>query len=83
MPRLDTSVRWPHCGRPGCGATHLPQYDCPPPGVWLVARFCPACTGATYCRRHAQWEYGRPMLTVVGRPDSAVSEKREGAACWD
>lgn len=65
MPRRDTSLRWPRCGRPGCGATHLADYDCPPVGVWLVARFCPACTGAAYCRRHSLYEYGRPVLTLV------------------
>jgi hypothetical protein len=67
IPRQDVSTRWPRCGRPGCGATHLAEYDCPPPWVWLVARFCPACRGDVYCKRHAGREYGRPVLTVVGR----------------
>lgn len=37
-PRVDASVSWPRCERPGCGATHLPQYDCPPRGKWLISR---------------------------------------------
>lgn len=50
---VDESVRWPICERPGCDARHLDMYDCPPRGVWLVARFCPACTRTQYCIRHA------------------------------
>lgn len=68
LPRVDASQWWPRCGRPGCGATHLPEFDCPPTGVWLVARFCPACTGLLYCRRHSAWQWGRPVLTLV-RPE--------------
>lgn len=69
MPRQfgkrDQSLGWPRCGRPGCEARHRPEYDCPPVGVWLVARFCPACRGDVYCLRHSVREYGRPVLTVV------------------
>lgn len=65
LPKRDESLGWPFCRRPGCIARHLPTVDCPPRGVWLVARFCPACTGAVYCVRHATHEYGRPKLTVV------------------
>jgi len=69
MPRqfgkIDISVSWPACRRPGCGERHLPEWACPPRGVWLVARYCPACTGAVYCSRHAVREFGRPVLTVV------------------
>jgi hypothetical protein len=41
MPRqfgkIDISVSWPACPRPGCGATHLPEWPCPRPGYWLIA----------------------------------------------
>lgn len=65
IPKQDVSTTWPVCRRGGCGARHLPFYDCPPRGRWLVARFCPACNGSTYCARHAAREYGRPVLTAV------------------
>jgi hypothetical protein len=37
LPRRDVSVSWPVCRRPRCGARHLPEYDCPQRGRWLVA----------------------------------------------
>ena len=64
-PRRDVSLTWERCRRPNCEARHRSAYDCPPRGVWLVARFCPACRGDVYCRRHALREYGRPVLTLV------------------
>lgn len=37
LPRRDLSLSWPRCGRPGCGVTHLGEYDCPRAGYWLIA----------------------------------------------
>lgn len=39
LPKRDVSLTWLRCGRPGCGASHVPEVDCPPRGVWLVEHF--------------------------------------------
>lgn len=42
LPRLDPSAGRLVCRRPGCGASHLPEYDCPPVDTWLVAHYLAA-----------------------------------------
>jgi hypothetical protein len=76
LPKVDPSARWPVCRRPGCGAKHLSEYDCPPRETWLVAHFCAACT-SRYCVRHAQKEYGRTVLEAVIHP-RVRSQRNQG-----